>query len=198
MAHGQLHVAAGHLHVTEGTAFTHPDAVERSDDGVGDPVLVPRGAGEVLDGELLEPVRRQRRRDLPLVALLGGPLIGGLEHHRRAHVGHLLKATRLECLDGGIAGRGHDPFVVGQEVVGVGVEVGDPADQRSPGDEVVAVGEQLGHQVDVACVTLDQAVVGVVVVGLGHLAVLGVVVDPDHGVAPRQQLLDDVAADETR
>ena len=41
-----------------------------------------------------------------------------------------------------------------------------------------------------------KLVVGVVVVGLGHLAVLGEVVDADDGVAAGQQLLDHVAADE--
>ena len=58
--------------------------------------------------------------------------------------------------------------------------------------------EQLGHEVDVAGVALDEAVVGVVVVGLGDLAVLGVVVDADDRVARGQELLDDVAADEAR
>ncbi len=38
---------------------------------------------------------------------------------------------------------------VGQQVVGVGVEVGDPADHGRAGDEVVAVRQQLGHQVHV-------------------------------------------------
>ena len=73
---------------------------------------------------------------------------------------------------------------VRQQVVGVGVEVADAADQRGAGDEVVAVGEQLGHQLDVAGVALDQAVRGVVVVALGDLAVLRVVVDADDVVAP--------------
>ena len=68
--------------------------------------------------------------------------------------------------DRGVAGRGDDPLVGGEQVVGVGVEVGDAADQRGAGDEVVAVGEQLGHQLDVAGVALDEPVVRVVVVGL--------------------------------
>jgi hypothetical protein len=81
-------------------------------------------------------------------------------------------------------------------VVGVVVEVGDPADHRRAGDEVVAVGQQAGEQVDVTGVALDQRVVGVVVVGLGELAVLGEVVDADHGVAVGEQALHDIPADE--
>src|SRR6202044_3466246 len=78
-----------------------------------------------------------------------------------------------------------------------GVEVGDPADHRGAGDEVVTVGQQPGHQVDVARIALDELVVRVVVVGLGDLAVLGEVVDTHHGVAARQEFLDQVAADES-
>jgi hypothetical protein len=132
------------------------------------------------------------------VALDRRPVVGGLEHHRRAHVGDLLEpATLLEHLDGGIARRRHDALVVGDQVVGVGVEVGDAADEGGAGDEVVAVGEQFGHEVGVAAVALDQPVARVGVVGLGDLAVLGVVVDADHRVAAGEQLLHHVPADET-
>jgi hypothetical protein len=98
--------------------------------------------------------------------------------------------------DRGVALGGHDPLVGREQVVGVRVEIGDATDQGGPGDEVVAVGEQVGEQPDVARVTLDERVRRVVVVGLPHLPVLRVVVQADHGVAPVEQLLDDVAADE--
>ena len=70
--------------------------------------------------------------------------------------------------------------LVRQQVVGVGVEVRDPADHRRAGDEVVAVHEQVGHERRVLDVALDEPVAGVVVVGLRDRAVLGVVVDADH------------------
>ena len=53
-----------HLDVAEGPALADADAVERPHDRVGQLVLVPGGPGEVLDGQLLEAVGRQRRRDL--------------------------------------------------------------------------------------------------------------------------------------
>jgi len=98
--------------------------------------------------------------------------------------------------DGGVAGGGHDAFVGGEEVVGVGVEVGDAADEGGAGDEVVAVAGEFGHQVDVAGVAEDEAVAFVAVVAAGDRAVLGVVVQADDFVAPFQEFLDDVAADE--
>ena len=41
-------------------------------------------------------------------------------------------------VDRGVEGGGGDPLVLGQQVVGVFVEVGDAADARGAGDEVVA------------------------------------------------------------
>ena len=70
VAHRELHVARQHVDVTESAALADPDAVERPDDRVRQLVLIPRGAGEVLDGQLLEAVGRQRRRDLALLALV--------------------------------------------------------------------------------------------------------------------------------
>ena len=107
-----------------------------------------------------------------------------------------LSRAGLVRLDGRVAGRGDDALVGREQVVGVGVEVGDAADQRRAGDEVVAVAEQLGHQLGVAGVALDEVVVRVVVVGLRDRPVLREVVEPDDLVAAAQQLLDDVAADE--
>jgi hypothetical protein len=95
-----------------------------------------------------------------------------------------------------VAGGGDDPLVRRQQVVGVGVEVGDAADHRRPGDEVVAVFEQAGHQLDVAAVTLDQRVVRIFVVGLLDPAVLGEVVDADNLITPVKQFFDEVPADE--
>ena len=84
----------------------------------------------------------------------------------------------------------------GQQVVRIGVEVGDAADHRRAGDEVVAREQQLGHQVGVPRVAFDQPVVRVGVVGLGDAPVLRVVVDPHDLVAAPQELFDDVTPDE--
>ncbi len=196
VAHGQLHVAAEHLDVAERPLLADADAVERPQDRVGQLVLVPCGVREVLDRQLLEAVGRQRRGHLTLLTLERRPGVGRLEHHRGAQVGDLLEPTVAGRGDGGVARRGDDALVGGQQVVGVGVEVGDAADHRRAGDEVVAVHQQLGHERGVLHVRLDQPVVGVVVVAAGDLAVLRVVVDADDGVARLQQLLHDVAADE--
>ena len=95
-----------------------------------------------------------------------------------------------------VAGRRDDPLVGGEQVVGVGVEVGDPADHGRAGDEVVAVGQQVRHQPDIARIALDELIVRMIIVGLGHLAVLGEVVHPDHLVPAPEQLLHQVPADE--
>ena len=63
VAHRELHVAAQHLDLAERTRLADADAVERPHDRERQPVLVVGGLREVLDRELLEPVRRERRRD---------------------------------------------------------------------------------------------------------------------------------------
>jgi hypothetical protein len=174
------------------------DAVERTDDRVRQLVLVPGRPGEVLHRQLLEPVGGERRRHLALLALVRRPRVRRLEDHRRAQVGDLLEPTGPSSLDRRIAGRRDDAFVGGQEVVRIRVEVGDPPDHGGSGDEVVAVGEQLREEVGVAGIGHDQAVVGMVVVRLRDRTVLRVIVDADDAVTARQQLLDDIAADEPR
>ena len=180
-----------------GPALADAHAVERPDDRVGQPVLVPRGLGEVLHRELLEAVGRQRRRDLALLALVGRPLGGALEHHRGGQVGDLLQPALLVGRDGGVAGRRDDPLVGGQQVIGVGVEVGDTADHGRARDELVAVGQQPGHQADVPRVALHQLIPRMVVVGLPDFPVFGKVVHPNDGVPALEQLLDQVTADKS-
>ena len=196
VAHRELDVAGAHLDVAERPPLTDTDTVERPHDRVRQLVLVPGRLREVLDGQLLEAVRRQRRRDRPLVTLHRGPVVRRLVDHRAGQVGDLAEAAGAVGGDRGVALGGHDPLVGGKQVVRVGVEVGDPADQRRAGNHVVAVGQEPGDQVDVAGVALGEVVVGVVVVGLLHGAVLRVVVEAAHGVPAPEQLLDDVAADE--
>jgi hypothetical protein len=86
-------------------------------------------------------------------------------------------------LDRRVAGGRDDALVGREQVVRVGVEVGDAPDHRRAGDEVVTVLQQPGHQLGVTSVTLDEPVVRVVVVGLPDLSVLREVIDPDDRVA---------------
>ena len=196
MAHGQLHVAAEDLDVAERASFADPDTVERSHDRVGQAVLLVGGAREVLDGELLEAVGGTGWGDLALLALTRRPRRRRLENHRRADVGDLLETGVAEGADGGVAGRRDHALIGGQQVVRIGVEVGDAADHRRAGHEVVAREQQLGHQLGVSRVAFDEPVVRVGVVRLGDAPVLRVVVDPHDLVAAPQELFDDVTPDE--
>ena len=69
VAHGQLDIAARHLDVTESARLPDADAVEGSDNGVGESVLLPGRAGEVLDGQLLKAIGGERRGDPALLSL---------------------------------------------------------------------------------------------------------------------------------
>ena len=101
----------------------------------------------------------------------------------------------MVSLDGRVARGGDDALVRGQQVVGVGVEVRDPADHRSAGDEVVAVQQQLRHQVDVPGIPFHERVRPVIVVGLRDPAVLREIVDTDHFVTATEKLLHHVPTD---
>jgi hypothetical protein len=59
-------------------------------------------------------------------------------------------------VDGGVEARGHDALVLGQEVVGVLVEVADPTDHGRPEQRVVAVCEQLLQELDVLRFALHE------------------------------------------
>ena len=52
-----------------------------------------------------------------------------------------------------------------------------------------------GHQIDVATVTYDEAVIRLIVVRPRHASVLGEIVEADDFVTGVQQLLHEVAAD---
>ena len=70
VAHRQLHVAAEDVHVAKRPTLADPDAVEGTNDGVREPVLVVGGPGEILDSELLKPVGGNGGRNLPLLTLV--------------------------------------------------------------------------------------------------------------------------------
>ena len=196
VTHRELDVAGQDLPVAQRAALADAHAVERAHEGEGKLVLIPGGPGEILHRQLLESVRRQRRRNLPLLSFVGRPFVGALEDHRRGQVGNLPQTAVPARGDRGVAGRGDDPLVGREQVIGIGVEVRDPADHGCAGDEIVAVGQQPAQQPDVSGVAFDEAVARIVVVGLLDLPVLGKVVQAHHGVAAIQQLFDHVPADE--
>jgi hypothetical protein len=133
-----------------------------------------------------------------LLALIGRPFVRVLEDHGGGQVGDLAQPAIPVRGDRRVTGRCDDALVRGEQVIGIGVEVGDAADHRSTRDEVIALGQQLRYQSDVPGVALDEPVMGVIVVRLLDLPVLGEVVEAYHRVATFQQFFDDVPADETR
>ena len=98
--------------------------------------------------------------------------------------------------DRGVEGRGGDPLILGQQVVGPLVEQGNPADEGGTGDEVIAVGQELLEQGEVLGIPHDPAVARVVVVAAPHRAVLREVVQADDLGADGQQLFDEITGDE--
>ena len=102
-----------------------------------------------------------------------------------------------KAVDGRVEGGRDDPLVLGQQVVGIFVEVGDAADPGRPGDQVIARPDQLLHQGRVGGVAFDERVSRVVLVALLHHAVFRVVVQAHHLVAVLQQLVDEIAGNES-
>ncbi len=97
-----------------------------------------------------------------------------------------------------VESRGADAFVLGDQVVGERVEVGDAADLSGQCHYVIAASDQAPQQVSVLGVALREVIVWMVVVALFHRAVLLEIVDADDDVARVEQLLHQIAADETR
>jgi hypothetical protein len=196
MRHRQLHIAGQHLGLTQGTTLTHTDTVERPHDRERQLVLLPRRPRVILHRQLLKPVRRQRRRNPPLVTLLRRPLLSRLEHHRRRHVGDLLQPAIPMRRNRRVTRRRHDPLIGRQQVIGVGVEIRNPTDHRRTRDEMITIRGQLGNQPGIPRITLDKPVRRIVVIAVRHRPVLGKVVQPDHLVATAKQLLHHIATDE--
>ena len=86
---------------------------------------------------------RLGRRALLLVAFGRRKNRRVLEHHAAAEHRDLLELVAAERVDGRVEARGDDALVLGEQVVGVLMEVADPADLRGAGDEVIAVFRQL-------------------------------------------------------
>ena len=196
MAHGELHVPGQDLGIPERAAFADAHAVERSDDGVRQPVLLPRALGEVLGRELLEPVCRNGWGARELRTLRGGEYRRRLEHHGRGHDHDALQRPRCVGGDGRPERRCEDPLVLREQVERVPMEVADPADHRGRRDHLVASTYELGEQVLILCVTLDEGVPGMRVVAARDQAVLAEVIDADDRMSGLEQLRDQVPVDE--
>ena len=122
-------------------------AVERPQDRVRQPVLLPGALREVLRGQLLEAVRRDRRGR----GRAGRPRASGRRSPTRRPSTSSRTTIRSSSpapvrLDRGVEGGGEDPLVLGQQVVGELVEVADPADHRGRRHDLVAVRRQLAQQ----------------------------------------------------
>src|SRR5262249_2503199 len=62
----------------------------------------------------------------------------------------------------------------------------------------ITVGNQPVQQLDILRIALREMIVRVTVVALGDRTVFAEIIDPDDHVAGREQLLDQIAADEPR
>src|SRR5216684_503466 len=97
VAHRELDVAAHDVVVAEGAALAHADAVEGPHDRVRKVVLLIRSVSEILDGQLLESVRRAWRRARELGAFGGGEDLGRLEHHAARDHSDPVEASAAPC-----------------------------------------------------------------------------------------------------
>ncbi len=193
---GQLHVAAHDVGVAHGPPLADPHAVEGSQDGVRQAVLLPGPDGEVLGRQLLEAVGRDRRGRGQLGALRRREDAHRFVDHRGGEDDDPLELAAGVGLDGGVEGGRQDPLVLREQVVGELVEVADPADHRGRRHDLVAAADQLPEEIHVLGVSLHQPVTRVVVVALADRAVLAEVVQPDDLVTGLQQLGHQVAVDE--
>ena len=125
VAHRELDVAAEDVLVAERAPLADADAVERPADRVGQPVLLVGALREVFARRASGSRRCSSAAGTRARAPSGvGNTVGVLEHHR------LLERTVIFCsrplasaADRRVEGRGDDPLVFGQQVVGVLVEV---------------------------------------------------------------------------
>mmetsp|Transcript_101723 Transcript_101723/g.270605 ORF Transcript_101723/g.270605 Transcript_101723/m.270605 type:complete len:402 (-) Transcript_101723:3-1208(-) len=196
--HGQLHVAAHDLRVRLCALLANADGVERPDDRVGHPVLLPRALGKVLAGKLLEAVGALRWRGLAHLRLAGGEGVRTLVDHGAADNDHLLKEASLVRLNANVEGGAGDALVLRKEKVRQLVEHGDSADDRCGGDEYVdlVVKYHLPHQLHILGISAVEVEPRVVVEAFLQLSVLPEVVDSVDLVPLLQQDGDRVAHDE--
>jgi hypothetical protein len=99
-------------------------------------------------------------------------------------------------VDRRVEGRGEDPLVLREQVVGELVERGGPGNEAGRRHDLVDFHGQLAHQLRVEDVAVDKPVARVGVVRMHGRAVTPKVVDADDLVVGGQQLGDQVAADE--
>src|ERR1022692_2727747 len=127
-------------HMRQCPLLSYADAIERTHDGIRQPVLLPRTLNKILGCQLLKSVGGTRRGAAVLRALRGGILRSTLEHHAGRHHGYLLQLLVLMSIDRGIERGSSDTFILRQQVVGELVKVADAADHRGRGHKVIDVG----------------------------------------------------------
>ena len=98
--------------------------------------------------------------------------------------------------DRGVERGGRDAFVLGQQIVGVRMEIRDAADHGRAGHEMVAIPQQPLEALDVLGVAAHEPIAGRLIARVGQLAVFGEVVQADDLVARLKQLLDEVSPNE--
>jgi hypothetical protein len=102
--------------------------------------------------------------------------------------------VRFDCR---VEGRRDDPFVLGQQVVRILVEVGNPTNPRRGGQKVVALARYSAQEIGVLGVAPLEQVAGMIVVARLDLPILREVVDSHHLMPVVEKLADHVAGDET-
>src|SRR5688500_20346155 len=94
----------------------------------------------------------------------------------------------LVGVERGVESGGYDALILGDQIVGILMKIGDAAYLRRAGHHVVAVRSEVPQQDGILGVALDERIVGMVLIALLAHPVLRAVIDPD-AVAPIAQPL---------
>src|SRR5687767_9364940 len=103
----------------------------------------------------------------------------------------------LVGVERGVESGGYDALILGDQIVGILMKIGDAAYLCRAGHHVVALRSEVPQQRGIFGVSFDEPVVGMVLIALFDHPVLREVVDPDDPVPLTQQLFHQVAGDES-
>src|ERR1039458_8692713 len=124
--HGQLHISAVYVHVTQRAPFANSNAVEGADDCIRQAVLLPGSLDEVLGCQLLKAVGGPGRRTSLLTSFGSWILRGGLVDHAGGQHRDLLELAVQMRVDRSIEGGRRDAFVFRHQIVGEFVKIRNP------------------------------------------------------------------------
>mmetsp|Transcript_54379 Transcript_54379/g.100446 ORF Transcript_54379/g.100446 Transcript_54379/m.100446 type:complete len:279 (-) Transcript_54379:77-913(-) len=180
MRHRQLDVAAQDLGIGFGSLLSDAHCVERSNDCVWEPMLLPGSLGKVFAGQLLEAVGAHRRRTFLQVRLLRGEGLGGLVDHGAADHNHLLQEASLKSLHADIECGACDALILREQEVGQLVEHRyAPNDSRSGHKDLyLVVKDHFAHQVYVLGIALEEVETWMFIEATTNFSVLPKVVYP--------------------